>query len=133
MKIAVALITAASLAAAASAQAAEKPAEKSSGAGKCFYLKDVQNHTVGDDRTLYLNVGGRSVYKVGMSNNCLGGASSSDPIVIKERGSSNICQAIDLDIGATVNGGGLPSRCIVDTLTKLTPAQAAALPAKVKP
>jgi Family of unknown function (DUF6491) len=127
MKLSTALICAMCLAA-ASAQAAEKPA-----AGKCFYLKDVQNHTVGDDRTLYLNVGGRSVYKVGMSNNCLGGASSSDPIVIKERGSSNICQAIDLDIGATVNGGALPSRCIVDTITRLTPAQAAALPAKVKP
>jgi hypothetical protein len=133
MKLSIALIGAMSLAAIASVQAAEKPAEKSSGAGKCFYLKDVRNHTVGDDRTLYLNVGGRSVYKVGMSNNCLGGASSSDPIVIKERGASNICQAIDLDVAATVNGGGLPSHCIVDTLTKLTPAQAAALPAKVKP
>ena len=68
-----------------------------------------------------------------MSNNCLGGASSSDPIVIKERGSSNICGPLDLDIGATVNGGGLPSRCIVDTLTKLTPAQAAALREDLQP
>ncbi len=132
MKLSTVLICAASLAAAASAQAAEKPAEKPS-AAKCFYLKDIQSHTFGDDRTLYLNVGGRAVYKVGMSNNCLAGASPGDPIVLKERGSSSICQAIDLDVGATVNGGGLPSRCIVDTLTRLTPAQAAALPAKLKP
>jgi hypothetical protein len=96
-------------------------------------MQDIRNHTVGDDHTLYLNVGGRTVYRVEMSNNCLGGAAPSDAIVLKQRGSSNICQAIDLDIGATVNGGGLPSRCIVDKLVRLTPAEAAALPAKLKP
>ena len=131
MKFALVLIGAAALAAAAPAPvfAAGKPAA----AGRCFYMQDIRNHTVGDDHTLYLNVGGRTVYRVEMSNNCLGGAGPSDPIVLKERGSSSICQAIDLDISARVNGGGLPSRCIVDKLVRLTPAEAAALPAKVKP
>ena len=68
-----------------------------------------------------------------MSNNCLGGSVSSDTIVLKERGSGNICEAIDLDISAAVNGGGLPSRCIVDKMVKLTPAEAKALPKKVQP
>ncbi len=102
-------------------------------AGKCFYMRDVRNHTIADDHTLYLNVAGRSVYRVEMSNNCLGGSSPSDAIVLKERGSSNICSAIDLDVSATLNGGGLPSRCIIDTLTKLTPAEVAALPKKLQP
>jgi hypothetical protein len=129
MKLALVLIGAAALAAATPALAAGKSAAP----GKCFYMQDIRNHTVGDDHTLYLNVGGRTVYRVEMSNNCLGGAAPSDAIVLKQRGSSNICQAIDLDIGATVNGGGLPSRCIVDKLVRLTPAEAAALPAKLKP
>ena len=130
MKLGLVLIAAAALAGATTpGLAAGKPAA----AGKCFYMQDVRNHTVGDDHTLYLNVGNRSVYRVEMSNNCLGGAGASDPIVLKQRGSSNICQAIDLDIGARVNGGGLPSRCIVDKLVRLTPAEAAALPAKLRP
>jgi hypothetical protein len=127
MKFAFALLGAAILA--TPGLAAEKPAS----GGKCFYIQDIRSHTVGDDHTLYFNVGGRSVYRVEMSNNCLGGAGPSDPIVIKERGSSSICTAIDLDVSATVNGGGLPSRCIVDKLTKLTPAQVSALPKKVQP
>ena len=127
MKLTLVLI---SLAALAATSAPAIAADKTS---TCFRMQDIRNHTVGDDHTLYLNVGGRSVYRVEMSNNCLGGTSSSDPIVLKERGSSSICQAIDLDVSATVNGGGLSSRCIVDTLTKLTSAQASALPKKVQP
>ena len=38
-----------------------------------------------------------------------------------------ICHKLDLDVG--VNG----SRCIVESLTKLTPEEVAALPRKVKP
>jgi len=129
MKIAFALICASTVAAAPSARAVEKPAV----AAKCFSMSDVRNHTVGDEHTLYLNVAGRSVYRVDMRNNCLGGMSSTDPIELKSHGSGSICGAEDLDIGASVNGGGLPSRCIVDTLSRLTPSQAAALPAKVKP
>ena len=126
MKLALVLISVAALAA-TSAAAADKAASR------CFRMQDIRNHTVGDDHTLYLSIGGQSVYHLEMSNNCLGGSSSSDAIVLKERGSSSICQAIDLDISATVSGGGLSSRCIVDTLIQLTPAQVSALPKKVKP
>jgi hypothetical protein len=117
----------------ASSTAPALAAGKAANAGRCFYMQEVRNHTIGDDHTLYLNVGGKSVYRVEMSNNCFGGSSPNDAIVLKERGTSNICTAIDLDVSATLNGGGLPSRCIVDTLTKMTPAEVAALPKKVQP
>ncbi len=100
---------------------------------RCVRIQDIANPTVGDDHTRYLSVGGKSVYRVEMHNNCLGGSSSSDAIVLTGCGSSSICQAIDLDISAMANGGGLPSRCIVDTLTQLTPAQITARPKKVRP
>jgi hypothetical protein len=128
MKLAIALIGAVILAAATPALAAEKPA-----AGKCFDVHDVKSHAIADDRTLYLNVGGQSVWRVGMRNNCLGGMAPGDPVTIKERSAPKICEAEDLDIHAEVNGGGLASRCVLDTLTKLSAAQAAALPAKSKP
>jgi hypothetical protein len=63
-----------------------------------------------------------------MSNNCLAGATSSDPIILRDQaGMGRICHKLDFDVG--VRG----TRCIVDSLTKLTPAEAAALPRKLKP
>jgi hypothetical protein len=124
-----ALVTCALVTCAGAAGAAEKPAA----AGKCFDVKDVKGHVIADDHTLYLNVGGHSVYRVAMSNNCLGGMGPSDPVTIKERSAPKICEADDLDVHAELNGGGLSSRCVLDSLTRLTPAQAAALPPKLKP
>jgi len=111
----------------APAGAGEKPAS----AGRCFYVHDVRNHTIGDDHTLYLNVRGNSVFRVGMTNSCFGASGPSDAVILKEHGSSNICLPVDLDV--TLDSGGAPSRCIVDTLTRLTPAEVAALPKKVQP
>jgi hypothetical protein len=132
MRFTIALIGAVALAAAMPAFAAEKGAAEK-GAAKCFDVHDVKGHTIADDRTLYLNVGGQSVWRVGMRNNCLGGMAPNDPVTIKERSAPKICEADDLDIHAEVNGGGLTSRCVLDTLTRLTPTQASALPAKLKP
>ncbi|MDB5427013.1 MAG: hypothetical protein JWR47_1716 [Phenylobacterium sp.] len=94
----------------------------------CFLTRDMRNHTVGDDHTLYFDVGGRAVYRAVMSNNCLAGATSSDPIILRDvTGSGRICNKLDLDVGLRGN------RCIVESLSKLTPAEAAALPKHVKP
>jgi len=129
MKSTLALIGLMTLSAATPALAAPK----ADAAPKCFMTQAIQGHTIGDERTLYLNVGGKSVYRVDMSNNCFAGAGPTDPVTLKSRGSASICGEQDLDVGATVNGGGLSSRCIVDKMTKLTPAQVAALPKGVKP
>ena len=103
--------------------AAQPKAENS-----CFWTRDLRNHTVGGEHVLYFDVGGRSVYKVETSDNCLAGATSSDPIVMVNRGGSGqICNKMDLDI--SVRG----ARCIVSNMTKLSPAEAAALPKKIKP
>ena len=122
MKIAIALLSAA-VTLGLSAQALAQPA-----APACFMTRDLRNHTIGDDRTLYFDVGGRSVVKVVMRNNCFAGTTSSDPIVLRQfGGSSRICRPMDLDVG--VRG----AQCLVDTLTTLTPAEVAALPKKLKP
>jgi hypothetical protein len=123
MKIAILLIGAAALAVAAPAAAASKAAA----AKACFRTAEIGNHTVGDDHTLYLNVGAKDVYRVTMRNTCMGGVSSTDPIELSARaGSQSICEASDLDIRTTLaGGGGLPSRCLIDEVTKLSPAEAA--------
>jgi hypothetical protein len=99
----------------------------------CFYTRDIRNHTVADDHTLFLNVGGRMVYRVETSNSCFAAATSSDPIVIQNPpGSSNVCRPIDLDVGINT-GGGFTSHCIVSSIVPMTPDQIAALPARLRP
>ena len=122
MKIALALIGA------ASAVALALPAQAAKDDGTCFLTSDMRNHTVGDDHTLYFDVNGRSVWRAEMSNNCLAGSTSSDPIILRDRvGTGQICRPLDLDVG--IRG----TRCIVKSLTKLTPAEVAALPKKLRP
>src|SRR4051812_8948619 len=90
----------------------------STGAGKCFYRRDIRNHTVGDAHTLYLDVAGREVWRVAMSNACLAAAVSSDPIVLRNQtGGQSVCKPIDLDISIATGG---ESRCIVSSITRLT-------------
>ena len=131
MKLAVSLVGAAALiAVAVSAPAAEKP----KAAGKCFTPDQVQAHKVGDGHTLFLKVAGSAVYRVDMVNNCLGGVSSTDPLTIgQSAGASGICEPGDLDVRAELGGGGLPSHCRIDKITKLTPAQVTALPKDLQP
>jgi len=98
----------------------------------CFYTRDIRNHTVGDDHTIYINVSGRMVYRIETSNNCVAGATSSDPIVMRNPpGSNSVCHPLDLDVG--VNTGGFTNHCIVTGIVPLTPEQVAALPPKMRP
>jgi hypothetical protein len=100
-------------------------------ADTCFRRSDIHNHTVGGPKTLYLDVAGRSVYRIEMSNACLASAVSSDPLIFRnDTGAQSVCKPIDLDI--TVSAGG-PSKCIVSSISKLSPAEIAALPKKMRP
>lgn len=112
-------------------QGADTAASAPSSSGQCFMRRDVRNHTVGDSKTLYLDVNGRQVWKVQMSNSCLASAVSSDPLIFRnDTGGQSVCKPIDLDI--TVSAGG-PSRCIVSSISRLTNAEIAALPKKMRP
>jgi hypothetical protein len=103
--------------------AAAQPAKDS-----CIWTRDLRNHTVGDAHTLYFDVGGRDVYRVTTSDSCLAGATSTDPIVMRDRASTGrLCDKLDWDI--SVRG----AHCIVSGVSRLTAAEAAALPKHIKP
>jgi hypothetical protein len=102
----------------------------------CFRSQDITNHQIGDDRTLYVNVNNRDIYKLEMASACLAGANASDPLVIREPpGSPYVCRPIDLDISITRGGAGsgIATPCIVQSLVRLTPAEVAALPPRLRP
>jgi len=126
-----ALVGATALAAGAgsSAQTAASPP-----AAPCFDYSDLRGHTFSpDDKLIYLNIAGREVFALDVGGTCLGGATSSDPLVIVRRGGGpSVCRPLDLDISVR-GGGGFPRQCIVRSIRRLTPAEAAALPPKVRP
>jgi hypothetical protein len=99
----------------------------------CFRSRDIRNHTIADDHTAFINVGGRAVYRIQTSGSCFAGATSSDPIVMRQPpGSAYICKPIDMDLSVSL-GGGIPTHCIVNSITPMTPAEIASLPPKLRP
>jgi hypothetical protein len=98
----------------------------------CFRTRDIRNHTVGDSHTLYINVNGNQYYRVEMTGGCLSGATTSDPIIIRNPpGWYDVCKPIDLDIGVDI--AGFTNHCIVSSITPMTPNELAALPPKLRP
>ncbi|CAN7498415.1 DUF6491 family protein [Phenylobacterium sp. LjRoot164] len=128
------LVLAAALTAALAAPAfAQEPAKPAASSNQCFRMSQIDNHTKGDDQTVYLSVRHRDVYRLGMAGNCLAGASSNDALVMAPTaGVDLICRPLDLDLKVHTSPGML-SPCIIKDITKLTPDQVAALPPKVKP
>lgn len=125
-----AALSTAGIAAQPSPLAAPPPSGTGLPNGQCILSRDVRNHTIADDHTLLFDVNGQ-VYRMTVSNNCLAAAVDSDPLLIRNQGSIYICKPIDLDV--SVGKGGADSRCIVDSIVRMTPEQAAALPKRLRP
>jgi hypothetical protein len=94
----------------------------------CFLTRDLRGHTVGTDgHTLYFGVNGTNTYRVTTTGNCLAHATASDPIVLRDFGRGKICRPLDIEL--TVRG----TRCYIGELTRLSPAEASALPKRLQP
>jgi hypothetical protein len=97
----------------------------------CFRLSDLGGHKIASSDSLYYSVRRKEVYKFTFSGSCLAGVTNSDPLVLEPLGaSSQICKPMDLNLGV---GGPMSRRCIIKSIERLTPEQAAALPKKLKP
>jgi hypothetical protein len=116
---------------AVSAAAPAAPADPARASTPCFRLSDLGGHTIASSDTLYYSVRRKEVYKFTFSGSCLAGVTTSDPLVLEPLGaSSQICKPMDLNLGVA---GPISRRCIIKSIERLTPEQAAALPKKLKP
>jgi hypothetical protein len=126
--LALATLAAAPAVSAAAPAAQADPARAST---PCFRLSDLGGHTIASSDTLYYSVRRKEVYKFNFSGSCLAGVTTSDPLVLEPLGaSSQICKPMDLNLGVA---GPMSRRCIIKSIERLTPEQAAALPKKLKP
>lgn len=115
---------------AASARAAEdrKP-------NQCFFVNQFQQWRDLDDKTIYIRVNLHDYYRLDMAGSCPELTFPNSHLITRTVGPDTVCSAIDWDL-RVANGTGPGSfavPCIVKSMTKLTPDEAAAIPKKYKP
>lgn len=132
MKKMMAFAVAASLSAVATATLAG-PAAKGKPAATCFRSSEFQNWKAADAKTIYIRVGMHRYYRLDLAAPCYSIRTPGAFLVTKIRGSNTICSAIDWDLHVATSWHDIPQACIVKKMTELTPAEAAALPKKIKP
>ncbi|HUZ11984.1 MAG TPA: hypothetical protein VMU93_03920 [Caulobacteraceae bacterium] len=95
--------------------------------GACLNLGDIQGQRVANDHTVYLREGGR-IWRLGFANAC---ADARNETLIMHPVANNgvICSAIELNVRVRRTG----QACVADSLTRLTPEAAAALPRRDRP
>jgi hypothetical protein len=99
---------------------------------QCFRISDWNGWRAPDAKTLYIRVGIRDIWKIGLAHECSMLRSPSTHIVTRVRGSDQICGPIDLDLSVQ-DSGGFTQGCFIDSIRPLTPAEAAALDPKNRP
>ena len=97
---------------------------------QCFWTRQVNSFASNDDRIVNIRVGVRDVYQLQMFGRCHD-IDWSNSIAIRSRGSSYICTGLDAEIIAPTSIG--PQRCAVQSIRKLSEAEAKALPKRARP
>jgi hypothetical protein len=96
----------------------------------CFFTRNADGFAAPDDKTLYVRVGVRDVYKFEMFGTCPD-IDWNQRLALVSRASSSICTGMDAEVITHSPIG--PQRCPVRSVQKLTPEEVAALPPKARP
>ena len=109
--------------------AALPAAEASPAAGACLRINNIQNSKMDGPRTLYVRADGGRTYRIEFAADCNTAAAYSLVLHQVNNGTDPICTPIELNVRVRETG----EFCEPRTLSRLTPEEAAALPAKVRP
>jgi hypothetical protein len=112
-------------------QAQPSPPPKTyAGARQCFYANNISNYTTEGERTVYLRIGVREIYRLDLMTDCpeLGFRQN---IEFRHVGGSSICSPIDLTI--QFHQPGARRLCAVSDMRKLSLDEVAALPKRLRP
>ncbi len=118
--------------AAAAALGAALPAAAQTGRESCFRLSQISSTRPDGDRRIYVRVGVNSFYRIDLANRCASLPFEGNHLILTPAGGNDlVCRPIDLDL--KVSEDGVPESCIIGSITRLSPEEAAAIPRKVKP
>ena len=105
------------------------PADKQ--AGQCFLSRNVNNFTAPDDHTVYVRVGVNEIYRLDLMTDCIDIPFRQSLGLESMPGNPWICSPLDATI--VTRDTGIPQRCPVKAIQKLTPDQVTALPKRDRP
>ncbi len=100
--------------------------------GSCFFINEWQGWHAPDDHTLYLKVNIHDYYKVELNGSSTMLTWPDAHLINKVEGDNVVCDPIDLQLSIS-EGRGTAEPLFVKSITKLTPEQIAAVPAKDLP
>ena len=102
---------------------------------QCFFIEEFQQWRDVDDKTIYIRVNLNDYYRLDMASSCPELTYPSPHLISKTVGPRSVCTALDWDLRVAdgFGPGSVATSCIVKTMTKLTPAEAAAIPKSYKP
>lgn len=98
---------------------------------QCFFARDVNGFNAPDNHTVYIRVGVNQVYRLDLMTDCLDLTFRQSLGIQSTPGSPWICSPLDAQI--VYRDVGMPQRCPVTAIHKLTPAEVAALPKRDRP
>ena len=108
------------------------PPAVAAAAPACFRLSQIQSTRPDGDKVVYAKTNGGEVYRLDMKFQCAALRNDNGLVLEPFGGTDVICHALDLDVSAR-NLSGPPTPCALDSITKLTPAEIAAIPSRAKP
>jgi hypothetical protein len=120
------------LAAAGLVALAAAPASAADGNRNCFFITEWEGWKAPAPDVLYLGVGMHDVYRVQLTGGTAMLQAPGVHLVSRHRGSSSICNALDLDLEVS-DGHGFETPLIARSITKMTPDEVAAIPPKLRP
>lgn len=112
---------------AAVAQPAAAPAKQ------CFFTNQLEHWRAADARTINIRVRGNQYYRLGLGSECHALLDPGAFLVTTFRGTSTVCSPLDWDLKVSSGIGSPATPCLVRTMTRLSPAEIAALTSKDRP
>ena len=100
---------------------------------ECFFVNQFESWKPGgDEKTMYIRVASRRFYRLDLANRCSEMSWPGATLINKFHGTT-ICSPLDWDMTVSQGAGSSGAPCMVKAMTRLSDAEAAALPAKQKP
>jgi hypothetical protein len=107
-------------------------AAAAAGGGRdCFLQRNINGFSAANDRTVYIRVGVREIWRLDLMMNCSGLTFRNGFALQGSPTGPWICHPLDATV--IVRQGGITQRCPVTAMHHLTADEAAALPKKLRP
>jgi hypothetical protein len=113
-------------AATAGAQPAAQPRTQ-----QCLYVHNINGFNAPNDHTIYVRSSVSDIWRLDLMTDCIGLSFKQGFRLRSAGGDPWICEPIQADV--SIRDVGMPQRCPVSGLHKLTPDEVAALPRRDRP